>query len=471
MAIPERTRSRVKMLLWLLIVYIACGLAGVRLEAQARAAEAGSPAQRKVVVISVDGLPWPTLRDAEQLGIKIPNLLEMHNGGAVAAGMVGVFPSITFPSHTAMMTGQSPAVNGVWANTLFDPEGRMNGARYWYAELIRVPALWDVARAAGLRTAAVSWPVTIGAAIDFNFPEHRLSWSVEDVMLQRVIATPGLMAQFEKEHGRLQAGTPDDVLRTRQAAFLLRTKRPDLLLVHLIDVDHVEHAYGPDSPQALQTLEKTDEYIGLLRRDARTAGLDGSTVWVIVSDHGFLPHRRSLDPAAVLASVGLGAKPEQGGWRVAVHNTSASFALITKDPDDREAQDLALHTFLRLKEEGRWGIDRVFDRAALKEMKTFPEAFMAVSMAPGYAVGKNSGGAWLTEQARPGGAHGHAPGPEGLESVFVAFGPSIARASLPRGRLQDVAPTVAGILGVRMPAGIQGRDLLAKAPEPRPAAR
>lgn len=466
MAIPEHKSGRVKALSLLLVVWAAFWTVAQRLEWQARAADAGPPATRRVVLISVDGLPWTTLRDAERLGVKIPNLLEMRNGGAVAAGMVGVFPSITYPSHTAMATGQSPAVNGVWANTLFDPEGRMNGARFWYAEQIRVPTLWDVARAAGLRTAAVSWPVTIGAAVDFNFPEHRLSWSVEDVMLQRIIATPGLMAEFEKQHGRLRAGTPDDDLRTRQAAFLLRNKRPDLLLVHLIDVDHVEHAYGPDSPQALQALEKTDEYIGLLRREARAADLDGSIAWVIVSDHGFLPHRKSFDPAAVLASIGLGPKAEQGGWRVGVHNTSASFALLTKDPDDREAQDLALHTFLRLREEGRWGIGQVFDRAALKQMRTFPEAFLAVSMAPGYAVGKNSGGAWLADLARPGGAHGHAPGPEGLESVFVAFGPSIARASLPRGRLHDVAPTVAGILGARMRAEIEGRDLLAKAREP-----
>lgn len=465
MAIQTQTNRQISILFSLLALAAFCTFEG-RLQGQGGATGPTGPAGHKVVLISIDGFLARDFREAERLGIKIPNLREFRDGGTATAGMVGVFPSITYPSHTAMVTGQSPAVSGIYANTLFDPEQRMDGAEFWYAQMLRVPALWDVARAAGLRTGAVSWPVSIGAPIDFNIPEHRLTWTEEEVMLQRIFASPGLMTEFEKRDGLLTPRDPDDALRTRQAAFLLQEHRPDLLFVHLIDVDHAQHANGPDSPEALRAIEKADECIGVLRRTARAAGVDTGTVWVIVSDHGSLPYRWSLHPGAVLVSIGLAGKdPSPANWRVAVHVTAGSFALVTKDPKDKEAQEIALRTFIRLKNEGCWGVDKVLDRAALDEMKAFPHAFMAVSLASGYATGKNTSGPWLTEQRKPGGSHGQAPGPEGLESVFLAFGPSVPHATLPRGRLQDVAPTVAGILGIRMPSSIEGRDILTTAPE------
>lgn len=42
-----------------------------------------------------------------------------------------------------------------------------------------------------------------------------------------------------------------DHLRARMPAHLIRTRRPDLLLVHFLDLDHDEHAYGQDAPEAM----------------------------------------------------------------------------------------------------------------------------------------------------------------------------------------------------------------------------
>src|SRR4030095_11890373 len=97
-----------------------------------------------------------------------------------------------------MVPGREPAEHGVFANQLFDPERRLNGAWFWYSEQIRVPTLWDAAKAAGLSTASVSWPAPAGRAIDFNFPEFRPIRTAADLMLYRTIATPGLLSEFEK---------------------------------------------------------------------------------------------------------------------------------------------------------------------------------------------------------------------------------------------------------------------------------
>ncbi len=46
--------------------------------------------------------------------------------GAHAEGMTGIFPSVTYPAHTTMVTGAFPANHGVLFNT------RFGGGGYYY---------------------------------------------------------------------------------------------------------------------------------------------------------------------------------------------------------------------------------------------------------------------------------------------------------------------------------------------------
>jgi predicted AlkP superfamily pyrophosphatase or phosphodiesterase len=226
-----------------------------------------------------------------------------------------------------------------------------------------------------------------------------------------------------------------------------------------MDLDHDEHGSGPDSPAALKTLEEIDACIGTMRAAAREAGLERQTAWFIVSDHGFWPTQKALNPNAVLQSLGLAAPPgKPAEWRVASYGNGGSFALYARSAGDREAIDLATRTFTRLQAEGTWGIGKVLTRQDLDRAKALEGAFLAVSMGSGYSAGYGTG-AWLTSYEKPGGNHGFWPGPPELDASFAAFGRQIGAARLPRGKLLDVAPTVARMLGFHLD-GAEGRDLL-----------
>ena len=67
------------------------------------------------------------------------------------------------PSHTTLITGVWPAEHGIYNNHEFDPFQRYFEAWNWYASQIRVPTLWQAAHKAGLRTASIGWPVSVGA--------------------------------------------------------------------------------------------------------------------------------------------------------------------------------------------------------------------------------------------------------------------------------------------------------------------
>lgn len=270
----------------------------------------------KVILVSIDGLRGTELASLPKSDL--PNLSDIVAKGAVADGLVGVFPTVTIPNHVSMVTGVFPAVHGVFANALFEA-GEFPGTEgdNDYAGLIRVPTLWQIAHRAGLRTASVLWPATIGADIDFDFPEYRSSAGVgnlRDHLLYGAISTPGLVADYEKRRGPLPiADHADDAVIARLAVFLMQTRRPDLLLVHFEELDDAEHDAGPDSSAAIAKLQHIDGYIGELRHAATRAGSAPHTYFVVVSDHGFAAVDRALHPNAVLSSFGLLGTRDPGG--------------------------------------------------------------------------------------------------------------------------------------------------------------
>src|SRR5262249_30701724 len=155
----------------------------------------GQSAKPTLVMISIDGLRPDYVTAADALGLKIPNLRRFIKDGAFADGVVGVIPTVTYPSHTTLITGVWPAKHGILGNTMFDPLGKNQGGWYWYAEDIKAPTLWDAARQAGMTTASIQWPVSVGARVSWNIPEMWRANTDEDAKLIRALATDGLLPE------------------------------------------------------------------------------------------------------------------------------------------------------------------------------------------------------------------------------------------------------------------------------------
>jgi len=419
--------------------------------------------RRKVVMISIDGLRGTELASVSGLNWNLPNLTEIVARGAVSEGMIGILPTVTAPSTASIVTGVSPSVHGIPTNFLFDPEHTMTAddSGNEYAELIHVPTLWTLAHQAGLRTASAYWPTTIGAPIDADFPNHAPMKNERDRMLFRAISTPGLVAEYEKKYGELPIGTRafDDHVVTQMALLLLQSRKPDFLLVYFQDFDHAEHKYGPDSPEAIRTLQSIDADIGIIRKAIAAAGLEKQTDIVIVSDHGFLPLRQSFHPNAVLASLNLlGRKGHPEEWRVTSFGGGGSFGLVVHDPNDHAAIALATKAFQKLQQQGCCGIEHIFDRQQLKAAKGYATSFLAIGLKLGFSAEGGDDGPWITpSQGR--GAHGYPPGLKNMDAAFAAVGPGIPHLRLPRAHIVDVAPTVAALLGLRM-ANVEGTNIL-----------
>src|SRR5664279_1109642 len=106
---------------------------------------AGEATATPVLLISIDGLRPADIANANQRGLHVSTLRRFLKEGAYASDVHGVLPTITYPSHTTLLTGVAPAQHGILSNLTFDPLIKNQQGWYWYAEDIRVATLWDAA--------------------------------------------------------------------------------------------------------------------------------------------------------------------------------------------------------------------------------------------------------------------------------------------------------------------------------------
>jgi predicted AlkP superfamily pyrophosphatase or phosphodiesterase len=428
-----------------------------------------APPHRTVVLVSIDGLRPDYVLDADRLGLHIPTLRGFVREGSYATGVRGVTPTVTYPSHTTLVTGVAPARHGIYANTTFDPLGKNLGGWYWYASAIRVPTLWDAAAKAGIRTASVNWPVTVGARITWDIPEYWRANTDEDRRLLAALATPYLLDSLERALGPYPAVSDASVEGDRRrgifAARLIESKRPGLTLVHLTALDHEEHDSGPFSPASLATLESLDSVVGgMVRAAGRASG--ETAVIAIVSDHGFLPIDRELSLGVKLRRAGLlsfdsdtASKPSD--WRAAMWTAGGSTAVMVRDTADTALRRRLGAMLDSLARDTANGIATILDADSLRALGGFPEAAYLVSLRRGFASGTRTTGP-LVAPSKQKGTHGYLPDVPEMRASFFLVGTGVpAGRSLGEIDMRDVAPTLARLLGMQM-ARTEGRDVLSR---------
>lgn len=423
-----------------------------------------------VLMISVDGMKPEYVLEAERRDLKIPYLRSLLASGTYADGVVGVWPSVTYPSHTTLVTGAAPAEHGVYNNLQFDPERKYADAWYWYADQIRVPTLWQAAHGAGLSTASVGWPVSVDAAdIDYLIPEFFRSWgSTEDLnpadryLLAALSRPTGMLAHLQSEIGPYMKGndtsTNGDQIKTRFALEILKRHTPRFMTLHLSSLDDAEHAHGPFSAQANAALEAIDTLLASLAQQAHV--VDPATVVVIVSDHGFaaISHKVNLTIPFIAAGL-IEAKidpetqaPQVSAWRAEPWMAGGMAAIQVRDPNDTKTLEQVTKMLQGLQADPHNGIAQVLDRRAMAQRGGFPDAAFVVVLKPGYYTGANLHGDLVTDLHEPHGGHGFSPEVPDMRAAFFASGAGIAsHRDLGVIDMRQIAPTVAALLGVPMP--------------------
>lgn len=459
---------------------LACGLVALVAATLAASGETNRPtrqaapaAGRHVALISLDGFAAYALADDT---LPVPHLRALARDGARAAAMVPVNPTVTWPNHTAMVTGVTPARHGVLFNGA--PVRSTDGATLRVEPhvdkpaLVRTATVYDAAHAAGLTTAEVDWvAIERAPTITWAFSE----WARPEGAIEREMIAAGRLTDEQTRGFSKLPITMRDEIWTRAAEHIVTRHRPNLLLFHLLTTDSVQHRYGAKSLGAAAALSLADAMVGRLVAAYREAGLLERTTFVVVSDHGFKTYKRVIHPNAWLVQQGLQGRawviPEGGTAMVyitgAAGATGATGAAGTAGATGTMGARAALVETLAAGFRQVPGVARVLHGAEAVSLG-YPDvaredrmADLVLAAADGHAFDAAATGEAVTDVAAGAtpGSHGYLNTETDMHAIFVASGAGVKRGvTVAEVRTIDIAPTIAHWLGLDLP-GVEGRVL------------
>ena len=414
--------------------------------------------EKHVVLISIDGLRPEFYMDPSW---GMVNVRQGMKTGAYAEGVRGSFPTVTYPSHTTIVTGVLPAKHGIYYNTPVEPLG-ISGKWFWYYKDIKVPTLWTAAKDAGLTTAGVSWPVTVGAPIDYNLPEYVIlpknkGEKSDEIKALYEESNPKSLYQEVQDNAIGKFGEfgasfdmyNSDQNKARMAAYILRKYKPAFLAIHIALTDHYEHEQGRDGDKVRSVVAGADVAVKTIMDAIEQAGLTENTTFIITGDHGFVNIHTQFNPNVMLAGTGLYDNDHKENWKAYFQASGGSAFLHLRDPKDKATLDKVNKALAGLPE-GIKKLFRIVDKKELTEVQGDPNAALALTAKQGVSFGAMATSDLLT--AAKGGTHGYMPTDfKEIQTGFVAFGRGIKQGTvLPLMGQEDIAPLIANLLNLKL---------------------
>lgn len=430
----------------------------------AEAAEAHD--DRCVILVSVDGLANFYLDDPLA---DMPFLKNLAKNGARADGLVCSFPTVTWPNHTTLVTGTTPAKHGVIGNNYLDRKSATSIAfipdpLFDKDQIVKVPTVYDVAHRAGLVTAGIIWPATRNArTLDWTVPDMfgKEAWPKygTKVWLDELRAA-GLPVDLHGDWTREKGGgVKRDWLYSRMARHLFQNHPPNLLMIHLVEVDHIEHQYGPRSPQAYWSVSYIDDRLRDIAEAIKHSPHRDKTTLVVASDHGFFPISKDIKPNVLLNKEGLLSKEKKQAYCLAQGGACMVYVL----DDSKRAETIKSLKKKFAKVEGVKAVLGAEEYTKLgqptpAEDSHAPDFWLAAKS--GYSFSNSqSGDDVVGPRKTKGGTHGYLPDDPDMLGSLVISGYGIKPGTkLPKTLSLDVAPTIAKLLGVKLPTA-QGKAL------------
>lgn len=446
----------------LVVLGLICGSFRPGSAAGQLAAGPGPSRDRFVVVISLDGFPAESFQDPK---VPAATLRSLAKSGASARSMRVVNPSVTWPNHTTLVTGVAPATHSVLYNGLAVRGGAGQPVRVepWIdkAELVKAPTVYDIAHEAGLTTAEVDWVAIQNArSINWSFAEQpRPEGPVEKEMIAAGLITEDDVRNFVKA-----PITWRDEIWALAAIHIIEKHRPNLLLLHLLNTDSVQHRYGPGSLAGNTALALADRQVARVIEALRTAGISDRTTLVVVSDHGFKTYRRVMHPNAFLLNHGFirehDSKLDCDAWVIPEGGTAMVY--VTRPEKKTELVKELAQLFSRAE-----GIAKVIDSREYAQygfpspQKNEHMADLVLVAANGFSFENSTKGDVVTDLSNGAvsGSHGYLATDPKMNAILIMAGRGI-KSGVDLGDVTNVeiAPTIANLLGLEM-KNIEGRPL------------
>jgi len=230
--------------------------------------EAYAVGKETVILVSFDGFRWDYL---DMNRTKTDNFESIIKNGVRAEYVQNVFPTVTFPNHYTIVTGQYPESHGIISNNMFDPilndsfSMDTNDSMWW--DTFSEP-LWITNQQQGHKSGMCYWP---GYDVEYHGlnASYTTSWY-------------GYNKPFVTEKNVMPWKERVDLVIT----WLKEPEPPSFIALYFNSPDEAGHCCGPYSVNVTEEIRKDDEITGYLLELLRKESLLDDVNLIITADHG-----------------------------------------------------------------------------------------------------------------------------------------------------------------------------------------
>lgn len=412
--------------------------------------------RRCYVIISFDAL---SSRDLAQLK-HLEGFKRLYRDASYCETVKSVYPSLTYPAHTSISTGLYPMNHGVVANTLLQP-GREKPDWNWTRDRIRADTFYDAAMRLGLTTCALLWPVTGRSNITYNLPEifANRPWQ-NQVAVSLRNGTPGYLLELERRFGKIRKDLRQPQLDNfvhESALWTLKEKRPNVMMIHYVDLDYMRHHFGYHSKEADEALLRHDRRLVDILNLLEEEGMMADTTVFVLGDHDQIEVETIMYPNSILRDKGY-IETKMGSltdYKAYVHTLDGSAYIYLKDPEDERMKEEVRAVFEALMQREDFGIEHIYDQGQAAAFGANRKAAFMLEAKKGFLFLPDHNKPALEKIVKKAGyndmslsTHGFSPEKPDYTTVFFAMGKGIRKnVVIEEMSLVDEGPTFAHLMG------------------------
>ncbi len=301
------------------------------------------------------------------------------------------------------------------------------------------------------------WPVTTASRVSWRVPEYWRAKNENDQKLVRALSTPDLLESVARDAPdfwqRFRPPEVDDTSIGDIATYVIEHHKPTLTLVHLIEVDSMQHDHGVWSKEAIEAIEKDDQQVGRVLASLDRAGLSEDTNVIVLSDHGFVDAPKLVEPCVLLRDAGLLALDARGkttSWKAAMLSSGGQAYVYVHEGEGQDTRDAVRALFTAKASDPESGIARVYSPDDIREAGGDPRAALAIEASLGFQFGHSCGGTYVGAHPAYPATHGYDPRRPEMRASMMFYGKNVPHGTIKDAHVIDVAPTIAAWLGIEM---------------------
>lgn len=424
------------------------------------------PKPNNLIVISVDALNKKDFSYLEQLDV----FHSFRTEGSYVRSVDSIYPSLTYPCHTAIITGTYPDKNGIFHNEIANPKRSLSQDWNWHKQNIKVPTLPDYATKAGLSCASFLWPVMAkaGHALKYNVPEIFSPTGRSNFSLFLENGTKKILPSVYRFSKQLRGISQPylDNFTTAISSHIIATKKPNLTLIHLTELDSVRHHYGLFSAHAYQALNRMNRRINTIIDQTKANGTFAKTNFVILGDHGGDDFHYVISLNQLFKQHGLlqtDAKGTIQDYTAYANTCGGSCQIVLKRPTDSDDYRRVYQLLKQLAIQPGTCIRALYTRQECRKFHLFGDFSFMLEAKPDYIFKNEIFDQLITDRSQIRNCyrldHGYLPSNDNLKTLLFMKGPDIRKGChLAHCNIVDEGPTFAKLLHLTM-ENVDGRVL------------